>query len=57
MLTLVKQIQNFCLRLCYNGDESDLHLNKTEIYKFKVKNNISWYNFCSGSVSQDFTKI
>ena len=26
------------------------------IYKFKAKDNISWYNFCLGSVSKDFPK-
>ena len=32
-----------------------MYVNKTEIYKFKAKDNIIWYNFCSGSVSKDFT--
>ena len=40
----------------YNGDESYLYVNKKEIYKLKAKYNISWYNFCLGSISQDFTK-
>ena len=40
----------------YDGDESYLYINKTEICKFKVKDNISWYNFCLGSVSNDFTR-
>ena len=26
------------------------------ICKFKANDNISWYNFCLGSVSEDFTK-
>ena len=30
--------------------------NKTEIYKFKAKDDTSLYKFCLGSVSQDFTK-
>ena len=46
----------FCLSLHSNGDDSCLYVNKTEICKFKGKDNISWYNFCLGSVSQDFTK-
>ena len=46
----------FCLSLHYNGNDSYLYVNKTEIYKFKGKDNISWYNFCLGNVSQDFTK-
>ena len=33
-----------------------MSLNRTEIYKFKAKDNISWYNFCLGCVSEDFTK-
>ena len=44
------------LKWHYNGDGSYLYVNKTEIYKFKAKDNISWYNFCLGSVSKDFTK-
>ena len=45
-----------CLSLHYNADESYLYVNKTEIYKFKAKDNISWYTFCLGSVSKYFTK-
>ena len=33
-----------------------MYENKTEIYKFQVTDNISWYNFCLGIVTQDFTK-
>ena len=33
----------FHLILPYDGDESYLYINKTKIYKFKVKENISWY--------------
>ena len=40
----------------YYGDENHLYVNKTSICKFKTKDNISWYNFCLGSISQDFTK-
>ena len=32
-----------------------MHVNKTEICKFKAKDKISWYNFCLGSVSKDLT--
>ena len=31
----------FCLSLHYNGNDSYLYVNKTEIYKFKGKDNIS----------------
>ena len=43
--------KSICFTLHCNGDESYLYVNKTEIYKFKAKDNISWYNFCLGSVS------
>ena len=33
-----------------------MYVNKKEIYKVKAKDNISWYDFCLGSVSKDFTK-
>ena len=33
-----------------------MYVNKTEICKFKAKDNISWYDFCLGSISKDFTK-
>ena len=33
-----------------------MHVNKTETCKFKRYVNISWYEFCIGSVSEDFTK-
>ena len=45
-----------CLSLHCNGDESYLYVNKTEICKFKTKDNISWYSFSLGSISKDFTK-
>ena len=47
----------FCSSLHYNGDESYLYVSKTEIYKFKVKDNISSYNFCLGRGSKDFTRL
>ena len=46
----------FCLSLRYNGDESYLYVNKTEISKFKTSNNKRWYKFCWRSLSKDFTK-
>ena len=33
-----------------------MSVNKTDIYKLKGKDNRSWYNFCLGSLSKDFTK-
>ena len=34
------------LSLHYNGDESYLYKNKTEICKFKANDNIIWYKVC-----------
>ena len=48
-MTLVKE------RQC-NGEESYLYVYKTSICKFKASDSISWYNFCLGSISKDFTK-
>ena len=48
--------KKFCFSLHYNDDESYLYGNKTKIYKFEAKGNISWYNFCLGSLPKDFTK-
>ena len=45
-----------CLSLHYNGDDSHFYVNKTNICKFIVNDNIIWYNFCLGSGSKDFTK-
>ena len=42
--------------LHYNDDESHLYVNKTGICEFKANDNMSWYNFCLGSISKDFTK-
>ena len=33
-----------------------MYISKTETYKFKAKENISWYNFCLRTVSQDLRK-
>ena len=51
-----KVITKFCLSLHYNGNESYLYLNKTEICKFKATHYIRWYNFCLESISKDFTQ-
>ena len=55
-INLSKANTKFCFSLPYSGDESWLYVNKTEIYKFKGKDNVTWYNFCLGSVSKVFTK-
>ena len=46
----------FCLSLHYSGDEGYLHVNKTEICKFKVDDNINWCHFWPESMSKDFIK-
>ena len=53
-INVSKANTKFCLSLHYNGDESYLFVNKTEICKFKANENISWYNFCLGSASKSF---
>lgn len=55
-INFYKTKANFCLSLHYNGAESYLYVNKAEICKFKVKDNIMWYNFCLESMSKVFTK-
>ena len=52
---LLKLIQ-FFFSLHYNGDESYLTVNTTEICKFKTNDKISWFKFCLGSVSKGFKK-
>ena len=60
IIALVKKFskanKKFCLSLHYNGDDSYLYGNKTEFYKFKGNDNITWYKFCLGSASKDFIK-
>ena len=51
-----KRNKIFFLSLHYNGGESYLFLKKTDFCKFKVNNNISWYDFCLGCISKDLTK-
>ena len=45
----------FCISFHYNGDESYLYVTKTEVFKFKADNNISWYNFCLRKESKEFS--
>ena len=57
-INFTKANTKFGLSLIYNGkgDDSYLYVSKTEIYTFRSKDNKSWYNFCLGSVSQNFTR-
>ena len=46
----------FCLSLHYNGENSYLFVNSTEIHKFKAKDSmIVPNNLCLGNVSKDFS--
>ena len=47
-INFTKANTKFGLSLIYNGkgDDSYLYVSKTEIYTFRSKDNISWYNFC-----------
>ena len=46
----------FCLSLHYNGENSYLFVNGTEIIKFKAKDSmIVPYSLCLGNVSKDFS--
>ena len=59
VLTLVKQRQKTKTMMkdyLYVQNKDYLYVQKTEIYKFKAKDNISLYNFCLESISQDFIK-
>ena len=48
--------KKFCLSLHYNGDNSYLFVNGTEIYKFKGKDSeIVASPLCLGNISKDFS--
>ena len=47
---------NFCLRLHYNGANSYLFVNGTEIYEFKAKDSeIAASPLCLGNISKDWS--
>ena len=55
-LTLLREIQTFCLSLHYNGANSYLFVDGTEIIKFKTKDSeIIPYSLCLGNISKDWT--
>ena len=48
--------KKFCLSLNYNGENSCLFVNGTEIYKFKAKDSeIAATPLCLGSISKDWS--
>ena len=55
-LILLKIIKKNCLSLHYNGTNSYLFVNGTEIYKFKAKDSeIVASPLCLGNISKDFS--
>ena len=54
-INFTKVNTKFSLSLHYNGDEVYLHMNKADICKLNVHNNISQHKFCLRSVSTNFT--
>ena len=49
--------KKFCLNLHYNGANSYLFVNGTEIYKFKAKDSeiVARRPLCSGNISKDWS--
>ena len=57
-INFTKKNTKFCLSLNYNGANSYLFVNGTEIIKFKAKGSeISAYSLCLGNISKDWTNV
>ena len=55
-INFTKQKTKFCLSLHYNGVNSCLFVNGTEISKFKVKDSeLNPYELCLGNISKDWS--
>ena len=55
-ISFTKENTKFCLSLHYNGANSYLFVNGTEIIKFKAKDfEIAAYPFCLGNISKDWS--
>ena len=55
-INFTKENTKFCLSLYYNGANSYLFVNGTEIIKFKAKDSkITAYPLCLGSISKDWS--
>ena len=55
-LILLKKNKKFCLNLYYNGANSYLFVNGTEIHKFKAKDSeIVASPLCLGEISKEFS--
>ena len=56
-INFTKKNTKFCLSLHYNGANSYLFVNGTEIIKFKAKNSeILAYSLCLGNISKDWSQ-
>ena len=56
LINFTENNKRFCLSLRYNGDNSYLFVNSTEIVKFKAKfSEIVPYPLCLGNISKDFS--
>ena len=56
-INFAEKNKNFCLSLRYNGVNSYLFVNGTEIYKFKAKDSwIAATPLCLGTFSKDWLK-
>ena len=56
MINFTKESTKFCLSLHYNGANSYLFVNGTEIIKFKAKDSeITAYPLCLGNISKDWS--
>ena len=55
-INFTKPNKSFVLSLNYNGSNSFLFVNATNIYQFKTKDSeIKGYALCLGNISKDFT--
>ena len=55
-INITKENTKFCLSLHYNGADSYLLVNGTEIIKFKAKDSeITPYPLCLGNISKDWS--
>ena len=56
LISFTENNKKFCLSLHYNGADSYLFVNGTEIYKFKAKDSeIVATPLCLGNISKDFS--
>ena len=55
-INFTKEKTKLCLSLHYNGSNSYLFINGTEIIKFKAKDSeINTYEMCLGNISKDWS--